>query len=523
MKEYRQYQKELILSIDNALNKYNYIVVEAPTGSGKSAVAITFGRKSQDAYVLTVQKLLQSQYMNDENFQQYGLAEIKGANNYVCACDETGMLNCRYGLCKIDKSFECKGCPYKEAREHALNSPIAILNYSYFLYAANYAHQIRQRDLLIIDEAHNIEDELMKFISVSISTDTLRRLDIFDLIPAELYMNLEDYLEWLKDICKKVEERKNEFEDEISSIGLVISDNKKMNDVKKLANKIEFAETLLAKVEMMIEMISKQPDNWVYNSTAELLEFKPIFVRDYAYDKVFRYGKQVIMMSATILNKAVFCSSLGLNVDDVCFIKVSSTFPKENRPIYFEDCGRMDITNIENSLPIIAKKVDEILEKHKNQKGIIHTHTYRIRDYLQENCKNSDRFIVHNSDDRHMAYQNHIYSKDNSVLLSPSMFEGIDLKDDLSRFQIIVKLPFPYLGDKQIAKRKELDNDWYIWMTCLALVQAYGRSIRSKDDKAETYVLDSAFPYFLYKNRHFLPDWFIEACVNKGIERNDDK
>jgi hypothetical protein len=43
------------------------------------------------------------------------------------------------------------------------------------------------------------------------------------------------------------------------------------------------------------------------------------------------------------------------------------------------------------------------------------------------------------------------------------------------------------------------------------LVQAYGRSVRSKDDWATTYVLDSAFGLFVRKNKNILPQWFIQA------------
>jgi Rad3-related DNA helicase len=40
-------------------------------------------------------------------------------------------------------------------------------------------------------------------------------------------------------------------------------------------------------------------------------------------------------------------------------------------------------------------------------------------------------------------------------------------------------------------------------------VQGYGRSVRSKDDWAKTYVLDSAFKPFIMKNK--LPKWYTVA------------
>jgi hypothetical protein len=48
------------------------------------------------------------------------------------------------------------------------------------------------------------------------------------------------------------------------------------------------------------------------------------------------------------------------------------------------------------------------------------------------------------------------------------------------------------------------------------LVQGYGRSIRSKEDYAITYVLDSGFEKFVKRNKNILPDWFTQA-VQPGV------
>jgi ATP-dependent DNA helicase DinG len=84
-------------------------------------------------------------------------------------------------------------------------------------------------------------------------------------------------------------------------------------------------------------------------------------------------------------------------------------------------------------------------------------------------------------------------------------------KDELSRLQIITKVPYPNIGDRRINEKRKINEQWYSWQTALRLIQGYGRSIRSKEDWAKTYVLDSAFGYFVEKNRNILPDWFIQA------------
>jgi ATP-dependent DNA helicase DinG len=87
----------------------------------------------------------------------------------------------------------------------------------------------------------------------------------------------------------------------------------------------------------------------------------------------------------------------------------------------------------------------------------------------------------------------HVNGTKPTVLISPSLHTGLDLKDDLSRFQIIIKIPYPNIGDRWTDEKRKIDERSYYWQTGLKLIQGYGRSIRSKEDLTHntTYVLDS--------------------------------
>ncbi len=105
----------------------------------------------------------------------------------------------------------------------------------------------------------------------------------------------------------------------------------------------------------------------------------------------------------------------------------------------------------------------------------------------------------------------HANSK-NSIIIAPAMHEGLDLKDDLSRFQIICKVPYPsFHENEQLKIRMQLSQDYYNWLTALKLVQSYGRSIRSVDDWADTFVLDQDFVRFKRNCFKLLPKWFLEV------------
>jgi Rad3-related DNA helicase len=100
----------------------------------------------------------------------------------------------------------------------------------------------------------------------------------------------------------------------------------------------------------------------------------------------------------------------------------------------------------------------------------------------------------------------------NSIIVAPAMHEGIDLVDDLSRFQIICKVPYANQNDNpQLKKRVELSWNYYVWLTALKLVQSCGRSVRHDKDWAETYILDSGFGRFMDMSINILPEWFLEA------------
>ena len=101
-----------------------------------------------------------------------------------------------------------------------------------------------------------------------------------------------------------------------------------------------------------------------------------------------------------------------------------------------------------------------------------------------------------------------------TVLLSPSMQEGVDLKGDLSRFQILCKVPYPYLGDKLVKKRMNRWQWWYPLQTAKTIVQSVGRSVRSDTDSAVTYILDSDWERFYSRNKALFPKGF-DDCIQK--------
>ena len=117
------------------------------------------------------------------------------------------------------------------------------------------------------------------------------------------------------------------------------------------------------------------------------------------------------------------------------------------------------------------------------------------------------------SDDRDPFFQRHKLSPEPTVIISPSMTEGFDFAEDLARWQIIAKVPFPYLGDRQVAAKKEISAEWYDLQAVMAIIQACGRIVRSDSDVGQTYILDSDFLGLFERCENMFPKWWKDATV----------
>lgn len=527
-KNIRDSQSDAIdFALDAFINqKKRFVIIEAGTGVGKSAIGVTISRYMHTntiftgdfepgAYFVTTQKLLQDQYLHDFGPPKK-MRSIKSSSNYRCtfhkknSCAESQQL-----LRTTDKASRffksCTfNCVYKNAKKDFLDAPESVTNFPYFLTEANYSGKIVPRNLLVVDEAHNVENELSRFIEITVSERFAKyalKLN-FPSNPTE-----HQVITWLKDVYyPKAASQLRHVEGMIDKFGDDFQN--KLKEFKKISHQHDILRGHVSKLSKFLALYVK--DNWVYelipskDKSMRKVSFKPIDVSPFSQENLFKLGDKILMMSATILNKDSFCESLGINQSDTAFISIPSPFPIENRPILGVGVGKMSSKFIDASLPKLAAAVKELLSNHKNEKGIIHCHTYRIARYLKQHLKDS-RLLIHNTYDRDKVLQKHISSKKPTVLLTPSMTEGVDLKGDLARFQILCKVPYPYYGSPLVRKRMNKHPWWYGYATAKTIVQSVGRSIRNNEDYAVTYILDSDWKTFFYKNSKFFPKDFKDC------------
>jgi len=529
-------------AIEFVLNKFinekkKFVILEAGTGVGKSAIAICVARYMREfnkehskttsvnnAYILTTQKILQQQYVRDysvnalDNDDSHTIPDIEDAiislqssENFKCdddpdtTCGQVMKLNKHN---KSDNKSSCgKNCKYKKLKAKFLKSD-GVTNFSYFLSQITYnSEEFCPRKLLIVDEAHNCDNELSKFIQIYINDELITKYSLP--MPSSNSSNNNLY-DWIKSIYNpKLISIRDEVQD-------ALEQNINSSRLENLTNELATLNNTIDSNTQFIKNYTE--DNWVCNiNTFEDnivdFEFKPIQIKKYANSLLFNYGDQVLLMSATIIDYKRFCKLNGIRLSESSYLFTPSPFPIKNKPILYYPVGSMSQKNLNDTLPKLVRRINKILSKHDEEKGIIHCHSYFIGKFIKNNSKFKSRLLLHTSKNRDKVLFNHIKSTKNTVLLSPSMSEGVDLKDDISRFQIICKLPYPFLGDTMVQKKKDAWDWWYNYETTKTIVQSLGRSIRTEKDYAVTYILDNGWSGFFNENSKLFPPGFKEQFV----------
>ena len=532
-------------AVVSVLKGTKYIVLQAGTGVGKSAIAVCLSRwmaanfpleleQCQGGAIVTSQKTLQDQYINDFSIVA---SDLRSSANYECkwtegvTCAEAGRIYraTQHWPCKATK--ECDQgltCPYKLAKSRYIESSVGITNYSFLLSEATYAGVLKPRQLLILDEAHRIEEEIRRWATVQVDETLATELRIAFPLDTD---SEKQIIEWMSTkYASSLAAAKESYFQQLSAWS---GKGKKLPaQLRTLSKMYEFLDKklcqlnrwMLDKANLRTEYILIRND--AYGQNPRSIELKPLDVAVGAHDVLYSRGKTILMMSATILDFESFSRTLGLPRDSTKFIDVQSPFDPKHFGIVYRPIAPMNKDAILTSMPMMIEQVKKILAAHPNEKGIIHASNYQVTQAI--GSIDDSRLLVQTSGrDREKILEEHITSKLPTVIVSPAMMEGLDLRDDLGRFQVICKVPFPFLGDPVIKKLLERSQRWYAWRTALTLVQAAGRCVRNESDWTKTYILDACFGDFFVKWSSFFTNSFSEMTVDESamvkVQQRDSK
>jgi Rad3-related DNA helicase len=408
-------------------------------------------------------------------------------------------------------------CFYYLQKYIGLVSPHTIWNYYSFFqmikFQQKYFEDYLKRDVTIFDEAHRLEDQIIGFVGLDIYKGNLEECGVnaahYDLSDIDMVVGLVD------DLARSYARQAGQL---LENRAFQMNPNYEL--LERLEKKHE--RFLHAKNEIKANaknFVINKPEKDENGSFASI-SVKPLDISKHL--ESFLTSPVRIFMSATI-EPASFCENTGIPISEVAFIEAQkSPFLLENRKINFLNVKALNYaTSNEDNLEVI-RTIDSLLKIHEDKRGLILTSSkercYMIYNNLSDVNKKRIR-ICHSKNDDDLTVDEILEAHKadpRGVLLSSSLWEGIDLKDDLSRFQIIEKTPFPNLTEKWVKEKSAMYPLWYRSKTLMKLLQGLGRSIRSDTDWAKTYLLDSNASRLVNELKKFIPQAYHDALFLKN-------
>ena len=167
------------------------LCLQAPTGSGKTGIALAWGLSGGDerTLILTQRNTELAQYERIVGFEHPDVAFIRGQRHYHCLLRgnpddyrrapalpeepcQSGKPHCDLTDCgwpRFDDDAPChdmkkpqeecpfyRECPYIRAREAARKASVVVTNYGYGIYALGLDKIVGKFDRLVADEAHDL-------------------------------------------------------------------------------------------------------------------------------------------------------------------------------------------------------------------------------------------------------------------------------------------------------------------------------------------------------------------------------
>lgn len=504
---FRPHQERAIADIVAAYERgARYVFLDAPTGAGKTLIAEAVRRKlgGKTLYTCTT-KTLQDQFVADFPYAKV----LKGRSNYPTINSPLRTAaDCAGRACLLCPTRQ--DCPYVIAKDAAIGARLAVVNTAYALaeWSMGGGSKMKGRDLAIVDECDLLEGAVMGWSEIRISERQQKKLRIS---PPEKKTVESAWLDWVEHTTPRVR----------AAIQNLPTQPEHPDEIAEL----QFLSSLEGKLERLKEgLLSEDKTDWVYTGYEQGggdIVFKSVKVNELAPEALWAKASRWLLMSASIISPDEMVESLGIPDDEWEVVYVDATFPPENRPVYRAPVANMTAKNYDRDLPKLVSAIARIMDEHLHENILVHTVSYKLArdiDYHLGRRGLGHRTMTYTRGSEREDALDRFKSSRGMVMLAPSLDRGVDLPGDLCRVQVIAKIPYPYLGDKQVAKRMHTKGGqtWYRVQTIRTIVQMTGRAVRSADDHATTYILDKQFNRMWKSSQRLFPQWWRDGVDSSG-------
>jgi Rad3-related DNA helicase len=506
------------------------IVIELPTGSGKSGCATALGATD------SVTVLVHNHGLLDQYEKLYNFDIIKGRQEYPCILDsKVDNWKALYGMtptmadCHFASGDMCpvsSRCPYIVARNKAFSSDRMACTYKY----AALSEAIRSREgILVMDEAHDCYEEMLALSQLTMdeSTRSDNRFAKFplinfgaggngDILEGE---NRKIVLDWFVNSMSKIS-----VVDLFSAMTPDGARNQKMFD--KLMSGIN----MLDSNQVLFYKCSKpnEYNDWRYGRSESqlVMQIRSLDVRGLVSD-ITKNKQLTVFMSATIGDPKPLMNELGIT--DFQYHNYPHPIPKEKRPVYDLGVEPMTKKNLDDR-PALYKLqanriADFILSQDKNWRGIVLTSSNfkieQLRRFLKDKLNGR---VFEPGKFESLSEQVDNFKRDRTpgkiaVGTMQGWGSGISLDGDIARISVVAGVPYANPGDRfdQIRMSSTTGKNYLFWHSYCGVVQATGRVSRGEKNEDGSLMLNVAAladgsATSPIAKRSF-PMWFNESIV----------
>lgn len=515
--EWREHQREAVQEIVDAFDSTGRVLLEAPTGSGKTIIGAAVARAlGGSAMYMAHTIMLQNQQLHTLP----DAVTVTGKRNHLCPVLQLAEpgATAEDGDCPCDLASP-DGCSYYQQWFRALTAQDVVLNYAFVVRVLKAGglrvadgegwigenkdaipNPFRNRALMVCDEGHNLESALLDADGVEVHQ---RAFEHYHLDPPTGSIELDQWLEWSQDSSQDLEQQvAGKFLD-VHEKRAVRNLRQTLKNVQDLSKAAESTPIYVGRTEYGARLRPL----WAWNRSEQIL---------------FRHAPATIIMSATLGEPHLAARLLGLK--NWTHVKIPSTFPVANRPVLYWPVARMRHGMDESEKVRQIGALVHLARKFPDSPGVVHSGSFALAQYLTSGVLAwapdvAVRLLSHDSKSRDATFKTFENHAANEILVTPSASTGVDW--DHVGWQMIPKVPFPDLSDEFVRLRydyvdpytgEDIGKQVYTQEAVKTLVQAAGRCVRTPTSKGVTVITDSTFwPLFKYTAPNAFPDWFRPA------------
>ncbi len=547
--KFRIGQREGAAQIYSAILKNKNLFLQAPTGTGKTAMALFPAVKYLKDDSATIFCLSAKNQTMTVTEQALSLMREKGLKIKSCTISAKSKCcpmetqdcspeSCPYSLNYYEKvhkalpemletddysaknikafSEKFQVCPYELSLDLALESQVIICDYNYLFDPVVYLRRFFDFDnkyIFLIDEAHNLIERGRDMYSFTLHQKDLREIKKLFSKESKLYKSFSKVLTQLNKLIKEYKETEK-IEDIKNLVYAIMNNNEALNEILQKATvptEAIFLQKDLIRLVTLFEFYNEETFKLYCNDSALLLQcIDPSKMLEESIKKSF----SAIFYSATFSPYEFYKNSI-MPESEVFGYSSPYPFKKENLTVLAD-------YSIDTRFSVREKyfeKIAQNIEKCRNRFSgniIAYFPSYKFMNEVAA-FMTTEPIIQPNDADASLREEFLDNFKENGYTLAFAVMgshfgEGIDI-NNLNGI-IIVGVGLPQFNEMRTNIQEYFEKKYqkgfeyaYVYPGINKVCQASGRLIRKETDKGFIILMDSRFRSY----RYLLPDhWDIK-------------